>query len=145
LDGLQFNTMLAAIMEFTNFLGKVKEAHEVKDNSVWQDAIEALLLMLAPTAPHLTEELWEKIGKTYSIHNQSFPAWEEELASADEITLVVQVNGKVREKLAVPASIGEEEAKQLAQSQEKIKTHLDNHEIVKVIYVPGKLVNIVVN
>ena len=144
LDGLQFNTMLAALMEFTNFLGKIKEAHEVKDNSVWQDAIEALLLMLAPTAPHLTEELWEKIGNTYSIHNQSFPSWQEELAVADEITLVVQVNGKVREKLTVPASIAEEEAKELALSQEKIKNHLDNHEIVKIIYIPGKLVNIVV-
>jgi len=144
LDALQFNTMLAALMEFTNLLGKVKEANDVKGNAAWQEAIEALLLMLAPTAPHLTEELWERIGYTYSIHNQSFPVWEEALAAADEITLVVQVNGKVREKLAVPASIGEEEAKQLAQSQEKIKTHLDNHEIVKIIYVPGKLVNIVV-
>ncbi len=144
LDGLQFNTMLAALMEFTNFLGKVKEAHDVEENTVWQEAIKALLLMLAPTAPHLTEELWERIGYAYSIHNQSFPIWEEVLAAADEITLVIQVNGKVREKLSVPASIGEEEAKEIALSQEKIKNHLDNHEIVKVIYIPRKLVNIVV-
>ena len=144
LDGLQFNTMLAALMEFTNFLGKVKEANMVKDSGAWQEAIEALLLMLAPTAPHLTEELWQKTGRTYSIHNQSFPAWQEELAAAEEITLVIKVNGKVRDKLTAPASIPENEARGMALSQEKIKAHLDNREIVKVVYVPGRLVNIVV-
>ncbi len=144
LDALQFNTMLAALMEFTNYLSKVKESSAVENNTTWQEAIEDLLLMLAPTAPHLTEELWERTGRTYSIHNQSFPTWQEELAAADEITLVVQVNGKVRDKLTAPASIPEDEAKELALSQEKIKSHLDNREIIKIVYVPGKLVNIVV-
>ncbi len=144
LTGLQFNTMLAALMEFSNFLGKVKETNMVRDNAVWQEAIESFLLMMAPTAPHLSEELWERTAHPYSIHNQSFPAWQEALVKAEEITLVIQINGKIRDKLAVPALIGEEEARELALRQGKIKSHLENRSIVKVVYVPGKLINIVV-
>ncbi|MFO8101909.1 MAG: leucine--tRNA ligase [Dehalococcoidia bacterium] len=144
LEGLQFNTMLAALMEFTNFLGKLKETGKVKGETAWEEAVGALMLMLAPTAPHLAEELWERTGHAYSIHNQSFPAWQEELVAADEITLVIQVNGKVRDKLTVPASIGEKEAGEMALSREKIKAQLDNRSVKKIIYVPGKLVNIVV-
>ena len=94
MERFRFNTMLAALMEFTNYLGKVQEGGTVSV-SLWNEAITDLLLLLAPTAPHLTEELWERTGHTYSIHNQPWPKWDEELAKEEEVTLVIQVNGKV--------------------------------------------------
>jgi leucyl-tRNA synthetase len=143
LDRMRFNTMLAALMEFTNYLGKVRESGSVGTNE-WASAIKTLLLLLAPTAPHLSEELWQRAGYDYSIHNQGWPKWNESLAKEEEITLVVQVNGKVRDKVAVPAAISEEDARKLALDQPKVKAHLEGRSILKVIYVPGKLVNVVV-
>jgi leucyl-tRNA synthetase len=100
--------------------------------------------MMAPTTPHLAEELWHRLGHKTSIHNHSWPQWDEALAKEDEITLVVQVNGKLRDRPTVPASITEEEAKKLAQSSDKIQSFIQGKTIVNIIYVPGKLVNIVV-
>jgi len=144
LDRLHFNTMLAALMELSNFLSRTKESRDVRGSTAWQEAIEALLLMLAPTAPHLAEELWEKTGHPYSIHNQMFPSWDEELVAEEQFTLVIQINGKVRDKITVPASITEEEAQRLALEQEKIQAHLKERKVAKVVYVSGRLVNIVV-
>ncbi|MDD5037836.1 MAG: leucine--tRNA ligase [Dehalococcoidales bacterium] len=143
LDKMRFNTMIAALMEFTNYLAKAKEEGvvPVKD---WQETIESLILLLAPTAPHLTEELWQKTGHEYSIHNQSWPVWDEALAKEEEITLVVQVNGKLRDRITVSATITEFEAKEKAFASPKVKTHLEGKQIINTIYVPGKLVNIVV-
>ncbi len=138
-----FNTMLASLMELTNYLGKVHDQGNVSP-AVWHDTITQLLLMIAPTAPHMAEELWEKSGKSYSIHNRSWPVWDAELAKEEEVTLVVQVNGKLRDKISVPVTISETEAKELAFNSEKVKAYLDNKEPVKTIYVPGKLVNIVI-
>jgi leucyl-tRNA synthetase len=149
--------MIAALMEFTNYLTKVRETGTV-DERDWKESLDSLLLLLAPTAPHLAEELWQRAGHDYSIHNQSWPQWDEELAKDEEITLVIQVNGKLRDRITVPASISEEEAKQLALDSQKVKAHLvgkgvlkakgevikAEREITKVIYVPGRLVNLVV-
>jgi leucyl-tRNA synthetase len=143
LERLRFNTMLAALMEFTNYLTGVKEEGAVNP-SQWKEASDTLLLLLAPTAPHLAEELWQQRGHSYSIHNQKWPRWDEALAREEEITLVVQVNGKLRDRITVPASITEEEAKRLALDSQKVKAYLEGEEIVKTIYVPGRLVNIVV-
>jgi leucyl-tRNA synthetase len=88
--------------------------------------------------------LWQKTGHEYSIHNQQWPKWDEGLAKEEEVTLVVQVNGKLRDRIMVPASITEAEAKEKALGSQKIKAHLEGKEIVKTIYVPGKLVNLVV-
>jgi leucyl-tRNA synthetase len=129
-------------MEFTNYLGKVKERQSVA-NPAWQEAIETLLLLLAPSAPHLTEELWERTGRSYSIHSQSFPAWDEALVAEEQTTLVIQVNGKLRDRLAVPVSITESEARELALGRERVRAHIDGKKIKNVIYVPGRLVNIV--
>ena len=96
-----------------------------------------------PTAPHLTEELWSRKGYPYSIHNQAFPKWNEALAAEEEVTLVIQVNGKLRDKVAVPVGVSEEEAKELALKRDRIKVHLNDKDLVNVIYVPGRLVNIV--
>jgi len=143
LEKIRFNTMIAALMEFTNYLSRVKELGTVSLTG-WKEAINTLLLLLAPTAPHLVEELWQQIGNDYSIHNQSWPRWNEELAKDEEITLVVQVNGKLRDRITVPASISETEAKQLALDSQRVKAYIEGKKIVRTIYVPGKLVNLVV-
>ena len=143
IERLHFNTMVSALMEFTNYLGKVKEAGSVSPKD-WHAAIKTLLILMAPTAPHLAEELWQKTGNKYSIHNQSWPQWDEKLATSDEFTLVVQVNGKVRERLTTSVTVTEDEAKKLAMGMEKVKKFLEGREVVRVIYVPGKLVNVVV-
>ncbi len=143
LEKFRFNTMLASLMEFTNHLGKVLTARSV-DTSAWREAIDTLLLLLAPTVPHLAEELWTRTGHPYSIHNQSFPLWEEDLAAEEQITLVIQVNGKLRDKVIVPASITEGEAQELALAQPRVQAHLKGREVTKVIYVPQRLVNLVV-
>ncbi len=143
MERFRFNTMLAALMEFTNYLGKVQDGGTVSV-SLWNEAVTDLLLLLAPTAPHVTEELWTTTGHSYSIHNQSWPKWDEELAKEEEVTLVIQVNGKIRDKVTVPVSITEAEAKELALSSERIKDYLKDNNIAKVIYVPHRLVNIVV-
>ncbi len=142
-EKMRFNTMVAALMEFSNYLGKVKEAGSASI-SIWKESIKALILLLSPTAPHLAEEIWEKLGYGYSVHNQKWPEWDEALTKTEEITLVVQVNGKVRERLNVPASISADEAKKAAAAAEKVKPFLEGNQIVNIIYVPGKLVNIVV-
>jgi len=143
MERLRFNTMIAALMEFTNYLAKVKEDGAVS-KSAWEKSLDVLLLLLTPTTPHLAEELWEGTGHSYSIHNQSWPGWDKELAKDEEITLVVQINGKLRDRISVPASITEADAKQVALEREKIKTYLEGKNIVNIIYVPGRLVNLVV-
>jgi leucyl-tRNA synthetase len=143
LERIHLNTMISALMEFTNHLGQVKETGAVTP-SAWAEAIKALLLLLAPTAPHLTEELWQRLGYPYSIHNQPWPQWNEELARDEEATLVVQVNGKLRDRITVPLSITEAEAKSLAMASQRVKAYLEGRELLKTIYVPGRLVNLVV-
>jgi leucyl-tRNA synthetase len=130
-------------MEFTNFLNPILDKGSVSI-SHWSKAIETLLMLLSPTAPHMAEELWERTGNTYSVHNQSWPTWDEELAKEEEVTLVIQVNGKVRDKILVPASITEDEARELAMDRERIKAYTAGKTISKVIYIPQKLVSIVV-
>jgi leucyl-tRNA synthetase len=165
LEGFHFNTMVAALMEFTNHLTRVRETYAL-NSPAWQEATEALLLLLAPTAPHLAEELWTRSGHPYSIHNQPFPTWDDRLAAEEEFTLVIQVNGKLRDKVTVPVSITEEEARSLALSRERVQRYLpkktqirqpppemlafltleqmiDMERVEKIIYVPGRLVNVV--
>ena len=142
-ERLRFNVMISALMEYTNYLAKVKETGSVSAEA-WEESIKTLILMMAPSTPHIAEELWQKMGYEYSLHNQLWPRWNEEMAKEDEIMLVVQVNGKLRDKISVPASISEEKAKETAAVQPKAAAHLEGREVVKVIYVPGKLVNFVV-
>jgi leucyl-tRNA synthetase len=143
LERLRLNTMIAALMEFTNYLTRVKEMGAVV-LSDWEEAIDTLLLLLAPTAPHLAEELWQQTGHEYSIHDQSWPQWDEELAREEELTLVVQVNGKLRDRISVPVSITEAEAKQKALASQRVKSYIGGKQVLKTIYVPGRLVNLVV-
>ena len=114
------------------------------DSATWRDSIEKFLLMLAPIAPHVAEELWESTGHAYSVHQQDFPRWDEDLAAEDEITLVVQVNGRVRDRITVSAGIGEDEARRLALDSQRVQAHVNGKTVRNVVYVPGRLVNVVV-
>ncbi|MBI4307446.1 MAG: leucine--tRNA ligase [Chloroflexi bacterium] len=143
IEKFHFNTMIAAMMEYSNHLNRAWEARSVSPES-WRKAVATLLLLLAPSAPHLAEELWERSGHAYSVHSQRWPQWDEALTAENVITLVVQVNGKVRDKLSAPASITKEEAERLALGSEKVKQHTAGKAIANVVYVPGKLVNVVV-
>jgi leucyl-tRNA synthetase len=143
IERFRFNTMLAALMELTNALVRQRDAGPV-DLDAWNEAVQSLLLMLAPVAPHIAEELWQRSGRAYSVHRQAWPAWDEELVREEQVTLVVQVNGKLRDRIDVPASIDEERAKELALGSTRVKPHLDGREVLRVVYVPGKLVNVVV-
>ena len=144
LDRFRFNTAIAVLMELTNHLNKVWADSSV-DSKTWDGCTEKLLLMLAPMAPHMTEELWEMKGHPYSIHQQDFPTWDDDLAAEDVITLVLQVNGKVRDKIEVSANIEESEAQALAMASPKIQGFVAGKSVVKSVYVPGRLLNVVVN
>jgi leucyl-tRNA synthetase len=143
LEKLRFNTMIAALMELSNYLSKVKDAGSVSDAD-WESAAETLLVLLAPTAPHLTEELWHLTGHEDSIHARDWPEWDEALAKDEEVTLVVQVNGKLRDRITVPASVSEDEALALANASTRVQAHVEGRQVVRTIYVPKKLVNVVV-
>jgi leucyl-tRNA synthetase len=143
MEAFAFNTIIAGLMEFTNALQKAKNT-PVYGTEAWEEAIETLLLLLAPCCPHIAEELWARTGRPYSIHRQPWPEYNPELAAAEVITLVVQVNGKVRARLEVPADITEEAAREAALAEENVQRYTAGKEIRKVIYVPGRLVNIVV-
>jgi len=142
LEDFRFNTMLAALMEFTNVLGPVLEAGSVSA-AVWNEAMRTLLLLMAPSTPHIAEELWTRRGWAYSIHDQKWPSYDEALAKEEEIVVAVQVNGKLRDKLTVPAGIPEEDVKALALASDRVKAYTDGHSVQKVIYVPGRVVSIV--
>ena len=144
LDRFKFNTAIASLMELTNHLNRVWTDGSI-DGKTWRQCTERLLLMLAPMAPHMTEELWEMNGHPYSIHQQEFPEWDDDLAAEDIITLVVQVNGKVRDKLEVPAGIEESEAQELALASPKVQSYVEGKSVAKTVYVPGRLLNVVVN
>ena len=143
LDGFKFNTAIAALMELINYISKSFDERAISEDS-WKNTVETFMLMLAPLAPHIAEELWERTGNPYSIHNQSFPQWDEELAAEEEITLVIQVNGKLRERIQVPIGITREEAEQLALESPRVQMHVNNKKVEQLVYVPGRLVNLVV-
>jgi leucyl-tRNA synthetase len=141
-ERFNFNTAISAIMEMVNGLYAYKE--QKISGSVIKEAVENLLLLLAPFAPHMTEELWEKLGKKESIHLMPWPKYDIEAMVEEEIEIVVQVNGKVKGKVSLPAEATDEEMKQAALSNEKVLPHIEGKNVVKVITVPRKLVNIVV-
>jgi leucyl-tRNA synthetase len=142
-ETFEFNTIVSALMELMNEMYKAKEAGAV-GSPEWDEAVDTYLRMMAPTTPHVAEELWERLGKPYSVHTQSWPEYDEEAAAEEEITLVVQINGKVRDRINVPADISDEAAKATALSSEVVQKYLDGKQPRKVILVPGRLVNVVI-
>jgi leucyl-tRNA synthetase len=137
----KFNTAIAALMEMLNTMSS--HHHERGVTVELAEAVRTYILLLAPFAPHIAEELWARMDEAYSVHQQPWPEWDEALAAEEMITLVVQVNGKLRARIEVPADIGEEAAKEVALTDESVQQHVGGKEIRKVIYVPGRLVNVV--
>ena len=139
----KFNTSIAALMEFTTALMRAHENGNVSVES-WRSGVERLLLHAAPLAPHIAEELWQRAGHIGSIHMEMNPSYDESVITADVITLAVQVQGKLRDQIEVPADIDQESAIQAAKMATNVVRHLEGMQIIKEIYVPGRLVNIVV-
>ena len=142
-ENFEFNTIVAALMELMNEMYKAREAGAY-GSPAWEEAVDVYIRMMAPIAPHIAEELWARHGKPYSVHHQPWPVVDEEAAKEDEIDLIVQVNGKLRDKISVPAGISKEEAEKVALASETVQKFLEGKTPRKVIVVQGKLVNIVV-
>lgn len=138
-----FNTAIAALMELTNEISSFSPLTE-EDWRVMRFAAENVFIMLAPFAPHIAEELWEAVGGQGSVFSQQWPQWNEDLAKEEEVELVVQINGKLRAKIAVPQGLSDEEAEQRALHDSKIKEMLNGRKIKKTVVVKGRLVNIVI-
>ncbi len=140
-----FNTSISAIMELVNagYLYTNKLSKEKRNKRLIKDVIGDLLLLMAPLAPHITEELWAVLGNDYSIHRREWPVYEEVLAISDEVTIVVQINGKLRDKLILTRGLNNDEIKSRALTSEKIEAQLLGLEVKKIIIIPDKLVNIV--
>jgi len=140
-EAFKFNTAIAALMECLNEMSAHHRAHGVTEELA--EATRTFILLLAPFAPHIAEELWARLDGPYSVHQQVWPVWDEALAAEETITLIVQVDGRVRDKLTVPADIGEAEARDLALNCDGVRRQLDGRRVARVIYVPGRLVNVV--
>jgi leucyl-tRNA synthetase len=141
-EHFEFNTIVSTLMEFLNEMYKARESGAV-GTETWEQAKDLYLRMMAPVAPHIAEELWLRMGKSYSVHTQPWPSYDAEAAKEEEVTLVVQVNGKVRDRISVPAGIDDDSAKQAALASPAVERLLEGKKPKKVIVVSGKLVNIV--
>ena len=142
-ESFSFNTAIARLMELVNQAYRYRTVGG-GNPQVMREVVEGLLKLLAPMAPYITEEQWHRLGHEKSIHHESWPAYDESLAAEDEVTMVVQVNGKVRDTIPVPADVDEEKMKELALASEKVRAFLDGREPSKVIVRPPRLVNLVV-
>jgi leucyl-tRNA synthetase len=132
---LKYNTAIAALMEYVNELQRRPALHG--------DEVRTLLLLLAPFSPYVTEELWEQTSGAYSVHNQAWPAFDEELAKAREVAVAVQIDGKTRDVLHVEAGSDEASVVELARRSAKVQRHLDGKQVARTIYVPDKMLSFV--
>jgi leucyl-tRNA synthetase len=138
-----FNTAIAAVMELINEMSRFDDSSE-QGRAVMQEALNAVVLMLAPIVPHVTHELWQQLGHSTSVVDEAWPVVDESALVKDSIELVVQVNGKLRAKIAVPANASNDIIEQTAMAEDNVTMHIDGKTVRKVIVVPGRLVNIVV-
>ncbi len=144
-EKFKFNTAVAAFMEYLNFLSDAVRADEtVLASSLWQMSAKQLLVLLAPFVPHLTEELWHEYGYRTSVHAEPWPTWDESKCLEEEVEIAVQVNGKVRGSILVPANATDEEMGTLALAQEFVTRYTDGHVVKRIVAIRGKIVNIVV-
>ena len=138
-----FNTAISSIMELVNEMYKYKNVKEI-NKPLYTEAVEKLILILSPFTPHICEEMWASIGKTTAIADTAWPEYDEESLQQDSIEIIVQINGKLKQKLTIGADTSREEMQEIAENDDTVKALLEGKQIVKVIAVPGKLVNFVV-
>jgi leucyl-tRNA synthetase len=143
LERFSFNTAISAMMELVNEMMRMREAGSSGDPT-WHEASCALALLLAPFAPYQAEELWARLGGPFSVHLQPWPTFDPALLEESEVEIVVQVNGKIRDRVLVAAGANEETVKAQALQSERVRASFDGKTVQKVVVVPGKLVNIVV-
>ncbi|MBU7005931.1 leucine--tRNA ligase [Phosphitispora fastidiosa] len=139
-----FNTAISTIMEFVNWLYQYREKNPVRNSPIEAEAVNTLVILLAPFAPHFAEELWHELGYPDSVHKQPWPEYDPAALVQDEVEIVVQLNGKVKSRMTVPADIDKDEMEKFVLEQDKIVELISGKQVVKVIAVPKKLVNIVV-
>ena len=137
IENFRFNTAISALMILANEMEKQSELSITN--------YQLLITLLSPFAPHLAEELWRNLGNKKSIFQEAWPAYDLEMIKDEEIELIIQINGKVRDKIIVSADISEDEAKKIALEREKVKNHIAEKEIRKNIFVKGRLINIVIS
>jgi leucyl-tRNA synthetase len=145
-DRFHFNTAISAVMELVNTLYQ-QPRPAISDRlalSVIRETLETVILLLAPIVPHITEELWALLGRKENLADVAWPIFDPAVASEEEITIVLQINGKVRNRITVPADEEAEQIKALALADERIAGLTAGKQILKVVYVPKKLVNIVI-
>ena len=147
-EGFRWNTMVARLMELTNLLMRYRGT-EAAGSAAWDEAVRLLLLMLAPIAPHIAEEFWSRrlaaTGEGWrSVHAEAWPAFDEGLVTAEEIELPVQVNGKLRDLVRLAPGLPDAEVEAIVMARPKVRANIDGRQVVKVIHVGGRLVNIVV-
>ena len=140
----KFNTAVASMMEMVNGLYKIKESHGIDTSDEWRFALESLIQILAPFAPHITEELWREMGHDDTVHVGHWPKWDEKYLKSSVMTIIVQVNGKLRAKLELPSDMDKQGVEAAALADENVQKFTNNKPPKKMVYVPGKLVNIVV-
>jgi leucyl-tRNA synthetase len=145
LINMGFNTAIASLMEYVNGLYKLKAEDNFTDRQTWQFVLQSLVKLLAPFAPHIADELWTELGQSGSVHNAVWPVADGKYLTEDSLTIVIQVNGKLRGEIVVASGVAEDKVVETAKQNEKIKQFLDGKEIIRTVYVPGKLVNFVVN
>ena len=143
IENKQFNTAIATLMSLTNDLYTIR-TNAVVDSKTWKETLDTLLLLLAPFCPHIAEELWEMIGNGYSIHQHSWPEYIEDLTKEEHIKIPMQINGKLREHILIPRDATEAEVFELATKLERWDEIIGTHQINRVIYVPARLLNIVI-
>jgi leucyl-tRNA synthetase len=141
-EDLHFNTAISKLMELTNAIIRVREAG-LADSDAYSEAVDHLLLLMAPVTPHIAEELWERRGHEYSVHQQSWPVADSELAAADTIELPIQVDGKLRDRLVITPDTPADEIERMALASEHVQRYLAGRPPAKVIQIPGRLVNVV--
>ncbi len=140
----KFNTAVSSMMEAVNTYYKLKDENPIGKSAPWAFAIESLLSVLAPFAPHITEDLWHQLGHEVTIHKDTWPKWDNKYLTTSQMMIVVQVNGKVRAKLVLSSDASEEQAVEVARTDENVGKFIADKELVKTVYVPGKLVSFVV-
>ena len=138
-----FNTAISSIMELVNEMYKYKEGDNVNVGLLGK-AVKDLILILSPFTPHICEEMWAHIGRTESVTNMSWPEFDPSALIKDEVEIVVQINGKLKDKLSVPNNMDKAELEEMTMNSEKVQALLEGKTVVKVIVVPNKLLNIVV-
>lgn len=144
LENMQFNTAISAMMEYINTLYKIKAEKGYVAGDSWKFGLSTLAQLLAPFAPHITEEIWQDLGNDGSVHQSGWPVHDEKYLVNDQLTIVVQVNGKLRATITVNADTDAETIKNLALSDTNIQKYLENKKPARVIYIPGRLVSIVI-